>query len=112
MLVCAYIILIQFLVTRLLLPPSEDFCHPLITFANSLNPDQAPALKVIIIVSCSNQLSKEIQVLIKTKIPTNKEASCYKSLRCCAYHANKCYNANNCWHFNIYEQDKFPTQLS
>ena len=21
-------------------------------------------------------------------------------------------NANNCWHFNIYEQDKLPAQLS
>ena len=24
----------------------------------------------------------------------------------------KCYNANNCWHFNIYEQEKFHAQLS
>ena len=49
---------------------------------------------------------------INTKIPTNKEVSCFKSLRCCIYHANKCLNANNCWHFNIDEQDKFPAQLS
>ena len=29
--------------------------------------------------------------------------------------ANKCLNANisnNCWHFKIYEQDKFHAQLS
>ena len=26
--------------------------------------------------------------------------------------ANKCKNANNCWHFDIYEQDKFRAQLS
>ena len=32
--------------------------------------------------------------------------SCLKSLRCGIYHAN------NCWHFNIYEQDKFHAQLS
>ena len=23
-----------------------------------------------------------------------------------------CQNANNCWHFNIYEQEKFHAQLS
>ena len=22
------------------------------------------------------------------------------------YHAHKCQNANNCWHFNIYKHDK------
>ena len=26
--------------------------------------------------------------------------------------AHKCYNANNCWHFNIYEQEKFHAQLT
>ena len=53
--------------------------------------------------SCSTQLSTKFQLLIKTKI----DVSCFKSLRCCNYHANKC-----CWHFNIYEQDKFRAQLS
>ena len=24
----------------------------------------------------------------------------------------KCYNANSCWHFNIYEQEKIHAQLS
>ena len=43
---------------------------------------------------------------VKTKIPTNKE-----SLRC-IFHAYKCLNANNCWHFNIYEQALFRAQLS
>ena len=46
--------------------------------------------------SCSTQLSKKFQLLIKTKIPTHVEFSCFKSLRCCIYHANKCLNANNC----------------
>ena len=36
------------------------------------------------------QLSTKFQLLIKTKIPTNEEVSCFKSLRCCTYHANKC----------------------
>ena len=45
------------------------------------------------------------------KILTNEEVSCFKSLICCFYHANKCSNDNKCWHFNIYEQDKFRAQL-
>ena len=51
--------------------------------------------------SCSTQLSTKFQLLIKTKIPTNEEVSCFKFLRCCVYHANKCKNANDCWHFKI-----------
>ena len=34
--------------------------------------------EVIKLFSCSIQLSTEFQMLIKTKIPTNKEASCFK----------------------------------
>ena len=45
--------------------------------------------KVIKLFSCSAQLNKRFQLLMKTKIPTNKEVSCFKSLRCCIYHANK-----------------------
>ena len=59
--------------------------------------------EVIKLFSCSTQLSKKFQLLIITKIPTNKEVSCFKSLRRCIYHADKCY---------IYEQDKFRAQLS
>ena len=40
--------------------------------------------------SCSIQMSTKFQLLIKTKIQTNKEVSCFKYLRCCIYHANKC----------------------
>ena len=54
--------------------------------------------EIIKLFSCSTQLSTKFQLLIKTKIPTNKDVSCYKSLRC--------------WHFYIYEQDKFRAQLS
>ena len=71
-----------------------------------------PGPEVIKLVLYSTQLSMKFQLLIKTKIPANKEVSCFKSLRCCIYHANKCLNANNCWHFDIYEQDKFRAQLS
>ena len=48
-----------------------------------------PGPKVIKLFSCSIQLSTKVQLLIKTKIPTNEEVYCFKSLRC-AYHANKC----------------------
>ena len=68
--------------------------------------------EVIKLFSCSTQLSTKFELLIKTKIPTNKEITCFKSLRLCIYHAYKCLNANNCWHFNIYEQDKFRAQPS
>ena len=40
--------------------------------------------------SCSTQLGMKFQLLIKTKIGTNKEVSCFKSLRCCIYHVHKC----------------------
>ena len=37
-----------------------------------------------------NSTEHKIQLLIKIKIPTNKEVSCFKSLRCCIYHAYNC----------------------
>ena len=43
---------------------------------------------VIKLFSCSTQLSTKFHLLIKTKIPTNEEVSCFKPLRCCIYHAN------------------------
>ena len=46
--------------------------------------------EVIKLFSCSTRLSMKFRLLIKTKIPANKEVSCFKSLRCCIYHANKC----------------------
>ena len=46
--------------------------------------------EVIKLFTCSTQLSTKFQPLIKAKVLTNKEVSCFKSLRCCIYHANKC----------------------
>ena len=40
-----------------------------------------PGPKFIKLFSCSTQLSTKFQLLIKTKIPTNKEVSCFKSLK-------------------------------
>ena len=64
--------------------------------------------EVIKLVSCSPQLSTKFQLLIKAKVQTNKEVACFQSLRGYIYHANKCENANNCWHL----QDKSRVQLS
>ena len=58
-----------------------------------------------------NSTEHEISTAHNAKILTNEEVSCLKSLGCCIYHANKYLNANKCWHFNIYEQDTFGTQL-
>ena len=73
--------------------------------------NEMSGLKVIKLFSCSTQLSMKFQELIKTKIQTNEEVSCFKSLRCCIYHSNK-FKTKQFLAFNIYEQDKFRTQLS
>ena len=52
-----------------------------------------PDLEVIKHFSYSTKLSTKFQLLIKTKIRLNKKVSCFKSLRCCIYLANKCLNA-------------------
>ena len=46
--------------------------------------------EVLKLFPCSTQLSTKFQLLIKTKLPTNEEVYCFKSLRCCIYPANKC----------------------
>ena len=66
-----------------------------ITKGNTMTPGPEVIKKV------HTELSMKFQLLIKTNILTNEEVSCFKSLRCCMYHANKCSNAKNCWHFNI-----------
>ena len=48
-----------------------------------------PRPEVIKLFSRSTQLSTKFQLLIKTMILTNKEVSCYPSLRGCIYHGNK-----------------------
>ena len=49
--------------------------------------------EVIKLFLCSTQLRMKFQLLIKAKIPTNEEVSCFKPLRFCIYHANECENA-------------------
>ena len=36
----------------------------------------------------------------------------FNSLEPAIYPANKYLNDNNCWHFNVYKQNKFHAQLS
>ena len=57
---------------------------------NGTNLTLSSGPEVIKLFSCSTQLSTKFQLLIKTKIPINKEDSCFKSLNRCIYHADKC----------------------
>ena len=50
-------------------------------YGGSLRAQKDMAPEVIKLFPCSNQLSIKFQLLIKTRIPRNKEASCFKSLR-------------------------------
>ena len=43
--------------------------------------------EVIKLFPFSTQLSTKFQLLINTKILSNKEVSCFNALRCCIYHA-------------------------
>ena len=46
-----------------------------------------PEVKIFMLNSTEHEIST---VQKKTKIPTNEEISCVKSLSCCIYHADKC----------------------
>ena len=48
-------------------------------FGNHLNEEERAGPKVIKLFSCSTQLSMKFQLLIRTKIQTNIEVSCFKS---------------------------------
>ena len=84
---------------------------------------ERPGPVVLKLYSCPTQLSTKFQLLIKTKMPTNKGGSCYKSLSCCFIMLINVkmptivgiltfISTNNCLHFNIYEQDRVNAQLS
>ena len=65
-----------------------------------------PVLKVIKLFSCSTQLSMKFKLLITTVIAKINGNFRFESQKLVIY------PANNCWHFNIYEQNKFHAQLS
>ena len=71
-----------------------------------------PGPEVIKLFSISAQLSMKFQLLINVEIIKISGKFRFKTQKLVIYPANKCLNANNCWHFNIYEQDKFLSQLS
>ena len=76
-----------------------------------------PGLEVIKLLSCSTQQSTKFELLINIKKAKSMEISGLN-------HQSRLFilqinvkmptmlNANNCWHFNIYEQDKFHAQLT
>ena len=57
--------------------------------------------------SSSAQLSMKFQLLINAEIVKNCGKFRFKTQKLVIHLAHKCLNTNNCWHFNIYEQDKF-----
>ena len=76
-------------------------------FVHSLAP------RVLNFFSCSTQLSMKFQLLLGVEIAKIIGIFRFESPKPVIYPANKCLNANNCWHFNkINEQDKFYAQLS
>ena len=71
--------------------------------------------KTIKLFSCSTQLSTKFQLLLKLKYQQIKkllDLSLSDVEFIILINVNKYKNANNCWHFNIYEQDKFRAHLS
>ena len=79
----------------IVLSDERKYFRNTISMPNRLDPDQdhcfvGPGREVIKLFACSTQLSTKFQPLIKTKIPSNKDVSSFKSLRCCIYHAYKC----------------------
>ena len=71
-----------------------------------------PGPEIMKLFTCSTQLSIKFQRLIKAKMMKHIDFSFYQPLNWCIYPANKYKNANNYWHFNIYEQDKFCALFS
>ena len=49
-----------------------------------------PGHMVIKLFSCTTQLSIKMIILIMAKMLKNEDCSCFKSPRCCIYHANNC----------------------
>ena len=66
-----------------------------------------PGPEVIKLFSSSAQLSMKFQLLINAEIVKISGKFRFIPQNLVIYPANKCLNANNCWHFNIYEQDNF-----
>ena len=73
---------------------------------------ETPGPKVIKLFSSSAQLIMKFQLLIDVEIVKISGKFRFRTKKLVIDPAHKCLNANNCWHFNIYEQDKSKSQLS
>ena len=69
----------------LVVNPKDTFSRSRKDTKNNITKQGPEVIKLL----SSTQLSTKFQLLIKTKIPTNKEVHCFKSLSCCIYHTNK-----------------------
>ena len=47
---------------------------------------------MLFLFSYTAQTSLKIQMPIKTKMLKNIDFSCFQTLRCCIYHADKCFS--------------------
>ena len=56
-------------------------------------------------------ISAEHEIFTAHKYENIKNFSIFQA-QISRFPAHKCLNANNCWHFKIYEQEKFHAQLS
>ena len=59
-----------------------------------------------------NSAECKSKLLINIEIASINGYFQFNSSKLFFYPAYKCLNANNCWHFNTYEQDKFHAKLS
>ena len=74
--------------------------------AGSIPTFSSPGPEVIKLFSSSAQLSMKFQLLINVEIVKISGEFWFKTQKLVIYPAHKC------WHFNIYEEDKFQAQLS
>ena len=70
---------------------------------DTFNTKNIPGPEVIKLFSSSTQLSMKFQLLIHIEIIKISGKFRFKTRKLVIYLAYKCYNVNNCWHFNIYE---------
>ena len=80
----------------------------MIRLAEPMASVNTPWAEVIKLFFMLNSAEHEIKMLINIEIAKIYGIFRFNPLKPAIYPANKC----NCWHFNIYELDKFQAQLS
>ena len=71
-------------------------------FQEKIRKKYSPGPEVIKLFSCSTQLSMQLVLLIHLKLLTIANSFLLNIAVHENFSANKCENANNCWHFHIY----------